>query len=186
MSVVTTSVTAPAITGNLLSKLRNGLDCLYRASGYLAAACMVGILAMTVLQIGARVTGYNVRGASDYAGYFMAASAFLAFPYALNEGAHIRIEIFLSLLGKRRPWMEKISFVVASFVAGWFAFYSWKLVYWSFELGDMSQGMDATPLWIPQLTMSVGASLFAVAIFDHTLRFLVTGKHGLPASPDSV
>lgn len=172
--------------GRVLTRLRNGLDAMYLLSGYLAAAAMAGILVMTMVQIGARLTGHNFRGASDYAGYFMAASAFFGFPYALNAGAHIRIELFLSMMGRFRKLGENISFIVSSAIASWFSFYCWKLVYWSYMLGDISQGMDATPIWIPQLSMSVGSSLLTIAILDHTVRLLVTGNHGLPPPPDSL
>jgi len=185
-AVATTVSSASQRTAAVLRKLRNALDALYLLSGYLAAICMVGILVMTMLQIGARVTGHNFRGASDYAGYFMAGSAFLAFPYAFNEGAQIRIELFLSMMGRWRYLAERASFLTASAIAIWFAWYCWKLVYWSYLLGDVSQGMDATPTWIPQLTMGFGATLFAIAVVDRTTRLLFTGEHGLPASPDAL
>jgi hypothetical protein len=34
----------------------------------------------------------------------------------------------------------------------------------------LSQGLDATPIWIPQLSMSVGAVLLAVCFWDHLIR----------------
>jgi TRAP-type C4-dicarboxylate transport system permease small subunit len=169
-----------------LHRVRNGLDALYLISGCLAAACLVGILLMTMLQIGARLTGHSLRGASDYAGYFMAGAAFFGFPYALNQGAQIRIELFLSMMGRRRPLIERLGFVVSSVIAIWFAYHCWGLVSWSYELGDVSQGLDATPIWIPQLTMAIGVSLMAVSVVDRTLRLFITGNHGLPQSPDSL
>jgi TRAP-type C4-dicarboxylate transport system permease small subunit len=120
-----------------------------------------------------------VRGLSDYAGYFMAASAFLAFPLALNRGAHVRVEIALGFLGSHRRRGELVAFGVSGLVAGWFAFYSCKMVYWSWKFGDLSTGLDATPLWIPQITMAFGAVLFAVAIADQFLQLLVTGAHSI-------
>ena len=53
--------------------------------------------------------------------------------------------------------------VAATGIAAWFAYYSCSMVYWSYTLGDVSQGMDATPLWIPQLSMALGTVLFAIA-----------------------
>jgi hypothetical protein len=60
------------------------------------------------------------------------------------------------------------------------------MVYWSYVLGDVSQGLDATPIWIPQLSMAFGMSLLAVAVADHGLRLIATGEHGIQASPDAV
>ena len=39
----------------------------------------------------------------------------------------------------------------------------------SHEFNDISQGVDATPLWIPQIGMAVGAVVLAVAFLDDLL-----------------
>lgn len=161
-------------------------DRLYLVGGYLAAICMLCIFALTMAQIAGRLIGYSLRGATDYAGYFMAASAFLAFAHTLNRGVHVRIELFLSMLGRYRIWAERICFLCSVAIAVWFSYYCWKMVYWSYVLGDVSQGLDATPLWIPQTTMAIGASLLTLAIADHGLRLVLTGDHGIETAPEAV
>ena len=59
--------------------LRRILDGLYLAGGIIAAVFMVAILAIIVLQMLARWTGNVFPGATDYAGYCMAAASFFAF-----------------------------------------------------------------------------------------------------------
>ena len=169
-----------------LSRVWRRLDRLYLYCGYLAALAMVGIFAITMLQIVGRLAGFGLRGSTDYAGYFMACSAFLAFAHALNRGAHVRIELFLQVLGRFRPLAEKFSFAASTVIACWFAYHCWMMVYWSYVLGDISQGLDATPLWIPQLSMSIGASLLALSVADHGLRLVITGHHGIETAPDAV
>ncbi len=159
-------------------------DRVYLWCGYLAGFFMVLIFAVTMLQIVGRYVGYNPRGLTDYVGYFMGASAFLAFAHTLNRGAHVRIELFLSMMGQHRHWAEKLSFLLSTLIATWLAYYAWAEVYWSFTLGDISQGMDATPLWLPQLSMAVGLSLMALAVADHGLRLALTGKHGIQTAPE--
>ncbi len=173
----------PRLSG-LGSLMRRGLDRTYLACGYLAAACMVAILVLTMTQVIGRMTGINLRGISSYAGYFMAASAFLAFAHTLNAGAHIRIELFLSVLGSRRAGLEKLAFFLSTAIACWLAYYSCSLVYWSYVLGDISQGLDATPMWIPQLAMAFGTCLFAVSLADHLVQLMLTGKHGIKPSTE--
>jgi TRAP-type C4-dicarboxylate transport system permease small subunit len=175
----------PPATSSLL-RIWGFMDRLYLYCGYLAAFFMVCIFAVTMLQIAGRYIGFNPRGLTDYVGYFMAASAFLAFAHTLNRGAHVRIELFLSMMGRYRNWAEKFSFVVSSAVAFWLSYYAWMEVYWSYALGDVSQGLDATPLWIPQLSMAVGISLMAVAVADHGLRLVITGQHGIQSAPDAL
>jgi TRAP-type C4-dicarboxylate transport system permease small subunit len=169
-----------------LARIWGLMDRLYLYCGYLAAFFMVCIFAVTMLQIVGRYVGFNPRGLTDYVGYFMGASAFLAFAHALNRGAHVRIELFLSMMGRYRNWAEKLSFAISSIVVFWLAYYAWMEVYWSYALDDISQGLDATPLWIPQLSMALGLSLMAIAVADHGLRLIISGHHGIQSAPDAL
>jgi TRAP-type C4-dicarboxylate transport system permease small subunit len=162
------------------------LDYLYLSCGYLAAFFLACIFATTILQVLSRLAGVNITGLTDYAGYFMAASAFLAFAHTFNHGAHIRIELFMSMMGRYRICAEWISFLAAAALALWLSYYAWSMVYWSYTLNDISQGLDATPIWIPQLSMAVGLSILALCVVDHSLRLIMTGDHRLPASPDAL
>jgi len=63
------------------------------------------------------------------------------------------------------------------------AWYSIRLVMQSHEFVDISTGLDATPLWIPQLGMAIGTSLFTLA-FLMDLILLLSGKTLREASPD--
>jgi TRAP-type C4-dicarboxylate transport system permease small subunit len=153
-----------------LRLLRRGLDALYLACGVIAAACLCGILAIIAAQMLARWSGHVFPGATAYAGYAMAASSFLALAHALNRGAHIRVGILLTLAPHRRRWIELWCFGVGA-ILGWFlARYTVKAVYWSWKLGDVSQGQDATPLWIAQAPMAIGATVFALCLTDHLVR----------------
>jgi TRAP-type C4-dicarboxylate transport system permease small subunit len=168
------------------SRFSDVMDKVYLWAGYLAGAAMVVVFAITMAQITCRWFGVPLNGAMAYAGYFMAASTFFAFAHTFNKGAHIRIEMFLSMLGSWRKAGEWLAFAVSSAVACWFAWYAWDMVYWSYMLGDLSQELDVTPLWIPQLSMAIGLTLFAISIIDHGLRFIITGDHGLPEGGDAL
>jgi TRAP-type C4-dicarboxylate transport system permease small subunit len=162
------------------------LDRLYLYTGYLAAFFLACIFLITIVQVASRLAGYNITGLTDYAGYFMAASAFLAFAHTFNQGAHIRIELFLSMMGRFRRMAEWVSFLVSAALAIWLSYYAWSMVYWSRTLHDISQGLDATPIWIPQMSMAVGLTILSICVVDHSLRLMLTGDHQLPASPDAL
>lgn len=164
-----------------MTYLRRGLDALYLGSAILAALFLVAMLGIIVAQMVARWTGFTFPGATSYAGYCMAAASFLAFANALNRGAHIRVGILLNAVGKYRRWLELWCFAIAALAAWFLARYSINLVGWSRKLGDVSQGQDATPLWIPQLAMAIGATIFAIALTDHLLRIIFAGDHGIAA-----
>ncbi|MEX2519837.1 MAG: TRAP transporter small permease [Paracoccaceae bacterium] len=163
---------------------RRALDALYFAGGVAGAVFMVAILAIIVAQMVARWTGMVFPGATSYAGYCMAGASSLALAYALNRGAHIRVTLLLSGLGRWRRWGEIWCHGVAAVTATYFARYAIKMVYWSEKLGDVGQGQDATPLWIPQLTMAAGACLLALALWDHLIRILASDHPGV-AEPDA-
>lgn len=168
----------------LLANLRRFLDSAYMACGYLAAASMLGILLVTMLQVVTRYLNISVSGLTEYAGYLMAASTFLALAHALNSGTHIRIETLAKLLGGRRFYLDAAAFAAGTAIVSWFAWHACRMTYESYAFNDISTGLDATPLWIPQLTMAFGSVLFAVAMADHTIRLLFTGDHGIQPSSE--
>ncbi len=159
--------------------VRTALDRLYQACGVLAACCLVLILVIIVAQMVARWAGFTFPGSTAYAGYFMAAASFFAFASALNHGAHIRVSLLLQALGPRRRWLETWCFAIGTALAWYFVWYAYKATYWSWKFGDVSQGQDATPLWIPQSAMVVGSVVFAIALTDNLVRLIVTGEHGI-------
>jgi TRAP-type C4-dicarboxylate transport system permease small subunit len=177
---------APGPAARSYSRIVRGLDKLYLWAAYLAAFFLFCIFAVTMLQVATRLVGINLRGLTDYAGYFMAASAFFAFAHTFNHGSHIRIELFLSMMGRARVWGERLAFLCASAVTLWLAWYAWSMVYWSWQFNELSQGMDATPIWLPQLSMTLGLTLFAIAVVDHTIRLFLLKDHQLPAAPDAL
>ena len=65
----------------------------------------------------------------------------------------------------RRP-LDLWSHAVGTFACGLLAFFSVRLVWQSHAFNDVSQGNDATPLWIPQLAMALGAIVLLVAMVD--------------------
>jgi TRAP-type C4-dicarboxylate transport system permease small subunit len=163
------------------SAVRAVLDRLYLAGGIIAACFLIAILIIIVLQMLARWTGHVFPGSTDYAGYCMAAASFFAFAHALSRGAHIRVNLLLTKLGRFRRWGEIWCFTIGSALACYFAYYAIRAVYWSRKLHDISQGQDATPVWIPQLAMAVGTVLLAIALIDNLVRLVLVGKHGIEA-----
>ncbi len=159
--------------------LRRILDSLYLLGGIIAAVFTVLILLIIVAQMLARWTGQVFPGATDYAGYCMAGASYFAFAYALNHGAHIRVSLFLHALGDKRRWGETFCFAIATATATYFAWYAVKGTYWSWKLKELSQGLDATPVWIPQLSMSIGTILLAIAFWDNLIQLVFTGAHNV-------
>lgn len=147
--------------------MRKALDALYDAAGALAGLCMVGLLSMVVLSIVSRQLNFHVPGTDAYAGYLMAGAGFLALAHTLKHGEHIRVTLILSALhGRARYALEVWALFAASLLAVLFSYYACRLSWQSYLFHDISTSSDATPLWLPQITMAVGSVVLAIAFVD--------------------
>lgn len=147
--------------------MRRWLDFLYDAAAWLAALAMIGVLAMVLLSIVSRQLNFHVPGTDAYAGYAMAAAGFLALAHTLKRNEHIRVTLVIGRLrGKARHGLEMWAHSAGVLLAGLFAWYSVRLAWQSHAFHDISTANDATPLWIPQIAMAVGAVVLLVAMVD--------------------
>ena len=153
--------------------MRRTFDNVYMACAYMAAGCMVLLGAMVILGIISRLAGFHVAGIDAYAGYLMAGAGFLALAHTFNKGEHIRVTL---LVQKAPPNIAKAlevwSLGAATSLAGLLAGFSIRLAWQSHTFNDVSTGNDATPLWIPQLAMALGACVFFIALADALVQEL--------------
>ncbi len=184
----------------LLSPIWRVLDRVYKGAGVLAAVFMVLILLLIISQMVARWSSMTFPGSTEYAGYAMAATSFFALAYRLTQGAHIRVSVLLKLNRHTEFWLDAVAMFIAAVTATYFARYAVKANFFSEMLNDRTQGQDQipewlvalfkldfagvaegsttlvyTPVWIPQLAMSIGTVLLAIALWDTLYRMLVTG-----------
>ena len=151
--------------------MRRFLDGLYTLSGGLAAIFMVGVLVAITLSIVTRQLGTHIAGLDAYAGYSMAAAGFLALAHTFKRGEHIRVTLLLAALpAKGRVRLDIFALLIACAIAANLAWFSAKLVLDSYAYQDISTGDDATPLWIPQITMALGTLVFLISVIDETVR----------------
>lgn len=147
--------------------MRKWLDALYSASAWLAGLFMVGILFMVLLTILSRLFGFSAPGSDAYAGYAMAGAGFMALASTLKKGEHIRVTLLLGALkGRAQKAAELLALSIATLLAGFLAWYSVHLAWQSWEIDDISVGIDATPMWIPQIFMALGTIIFFIAFLD--------------------
>ena len=147
--------------------MRRALDRLYDGCAALAACFMVGLLVAVLLSILGRQLHFNIPGIDAYAGYLMAGAGFLALAHTLKRGEHIRVTLLVGrLTGAAQRAMELWALFAASLLAALGAFYSVRLAWQSWQFHDISTSNDATPLWIPQLSMALGTVVLAIAFVD--------------------
>ena len=70
-------------------------------------------------------------------------------------------------------------------LAALFAVFSVRLVWNSYAFHDISTGNDATPLWIPQIAMGVGAVILMIAFIDE-LVLEIMGKRVQAGSDEAL
>ena len=149
----------------------------YKIMMALACVSMVSALLAITLNIATRlVDGWSIAGLDGYAGYSIAAAFFLALPSAFMHGSHIRVTLLQQNVGPRvKAALEFWSLGVGFLVATYLAWFSCRLVWLSHLYHDVAPTGDATPMWIPQLSMALGTVGFAVAIL-HALVNRIRGR----------
>lgn len=147
------------------------LDQIYRAAGVLAAVFLVLIALFVLAQVLGRLAGQAVPSADEFAGYCLSASSFLALAYTLRSNAHIRVTLFLRRLSPRaRHGFEIWCLLVTSALMGYFAFYTVRMVWESYQFEERTMGLVPVMLWIPQTGMAIGMVLLATAFLEELIR----------------
>ena len=166
--------------------MRRLLNFLYDGSAVLAAIAMVALLIAVLLSILSRQMHFLISGIDAYAGYLMAAAGFLSLAHTLKRGEHIRVTLIINALkGKSQKGLEIFALMLGTLLAILFAYYSVRLAFQSHEFNDISTSNDATPLWIPQLSMAVGAVIMAIACLDE-LVLEIMGRRTVPTSGEAL
>jgi TRAP-type C4-dicarboxylate transport system permease small subunit len=165
--------------------VRRALDGLYEGAAWLAALFMIGLLLTVLLSIVSRLLHFHVPGTDAYAGYLMAASGFLALAHTLKRGEHIRVTLLLTVLkGRAHHALELWALAAGALLATLAAWYSCRLAWQSHVFNDISTGNDATPLWIPQLSMAAGSLILVVALVDELVLEL-RGQRVVPTGDEA-
>lgn len=153
-------------------------DTLFQGAAYLAGVFMVATLLAVLASIFGRIIPVlDLPGSDAYAGYCMAAAGFLALAPTLCRGEHIRVTLVFNQLPPRaQHGLDVFCHLVALGLASALAWFSLRLVLQSHEFSDISTGLDATPLWIPQTGMAIGTALFALAFLRDLILLLARGS----------
>lgn len=181
--------------GALASRADSFLRRIYAGCAWLSAALLISLCLLVAFGIVARVFGIYGGGATDIAGYVMAAGTFLALAPAFRSGAHIYVSFLANMLPPHRRRVLSLCAHAAMFcAAASLAFYLARLAYFSYLFESRSEGADALPLWIPQAPAAFGAAIFAASVLHSGAEIAFgktapaqTGDGGFSAdSPDKI
>lgn len=153
----------------------------YLGAAALAAVFFVGIEVLILYQLGGQFLPYIPRSADEFAGYCMAASAFLALAYTFNANEHIRVTLVVDRAGPRaRRVLDRTAVTLGAGLGGFVAWYFVKLAWQSWQLDERSSGLIALPMWLPQAAMALGAVAFFLALAQRAARVWGGGGIDLP------
>ncbi len=154
------------------------LELLAKVCGALAALFLCLIAVIVTGQIVVRFFGGIIPSSDDFASWAMASSVFLALPYAMLHGDHIRVSLLLQVMPKHfhKPY-ELIATLFALGLSAWCAWQTVIFVHESFMFNEVAQGMVRVPMWIPQLGMPIGLCMFTLMLVRRLVRCI--GNHEL-------
>jgi len=156
--------------------LRKSLDGLYLAAGWLAGVFLVAIFVIMLSLSAGRPLGIDVPAGDDFASWCMAATAFLGLAHTFRSGELIRMGLLIDRFGgTTRKLIEIACTAIGAVAVSYFAWYAIDMTWVSWKFNDVSMGVIAVPLWIPQLGMSVGLSILMIAFLDELLHLLFGG-----------
>lgn len=164
--------------------MRRVLDKTYQIAGAIAALSILLICLVVSAQVGlnilARIGGpalsFTIPSYADFAGFALATASFLALAYTLRAGGHIRVNLLIQKTGERTQWrLEILTLSLAGAMAGYATWFAAGLLGESWHYGDLSPGIIAIPLWIPQVPMVAGLGLLTIAFADTLIEVIRAG-----------
>lgn len=166
--------------------MRKYLDALYLLGCWLAAFCLCLICLLVVSEVALNLIdrismlitgsaiGLTIPSYDDFTGFLLAAASFLSLAYTLRQGGHIRVFLLIDNLPKKiRRFAEiwSVGFCLATCL--YFTWYTASLTHQSYVYHDLSSGMIAVPIWIPQAAMLSGLVLLSISLLDDLVMILL-------------
>lgn len=165
--------------------LRTILHRLYLLCGYAAGVFLAGIAVVTLWQIVARQMGRAVE-MTELSGFFLAASTFLALAYTFVNGGQVRITLISHVLprGGTRAielWCCAVALLITGYAAWQMTLYTLQ----TYRFGDLSPGMMAVPMWIPQSGVAFGLAVMCLGILEQATLIWSGREAGYETNVDS-
>ena len=137
-----------------------------RLSLWLSSLCLIGMTLLMLLEIVLRsVFNSTTDNSDELVGYMLIGVSFLSLALCQSRGAFHRVEMVQMRLGPRGKAVSALVFDTLSF--GYIALTTWYFVQFvmsSYRREAQASTMLATPLWIPETVMVVGATMLLIVL----------------------
>jgi TRAP-type C4-dicarboxylate transport system permease small subunit len=118
---------------------------------------------ITIDTLGRRFGGPYSGFTDDVSAFALAAAGTWASAYALQVGAHVRIDLLLPHLPRTlRVSLDQLALALAGLLAAVLASYAWELAAGSYRLAARSISVLQAPLVVPQSLLAFGLTMLAV------------------------
>jgi len=125
-------------------------------------------------------------GADDITAYLCVASTFFALAATFKRGEMIRVGMVILRLGPGlRRVAEGLVLGLAIVIVGTILWWTLQETLFSWEIEEVAQGTVPFLLWVPKLTMPLGAGLLLVALLDELAAVLRGGKPAYVAAAEA-
>jgi TRAP-type C4-dicarboxylate transport system permease small subunit len=159
-----------------LATFRRAADAVALVAAYAAALCLAALVALVtaeiLLALLSRVFKFLPPGISiawEYSSYLMGIAFMLGSGLTLRAGMHVRVEMLIRAGdGRYAQLFEIISAFIGTAFTGLLAWSLARFTLQSLTSGQVS-GDSLTPLWIPQVALTIGA---AVLFMQMLLRLI--------------
>jgi len=160
------------MTVGVLERVARGIDRIVNLGGILAAAAVVGILALVGLEVCLRAFFNTSTLISDeMSGYLNIAVVYFGLAYALKSGSFVRVEVVYAMF--RGPWALLVRWLIVLASLAYVSVlgvYIWRYVVYNHSIGLVSTDISRTALWIPQSIVVVGMVVLGLQLVAFMLR----------------
>ena len=139
---------------------------------FVASIMLITLVVLILVEITLRYFfNTSTMRADEYSGYLYLALVCFGFGHTFLRDGHIRITFLTAKLStKASSWVDIFTGLVTVGLL-LFVFYRTVLLTWdSYQTGVVSEGVSATPLFIPQLALPLGFALFSMAVIAFILQ----------------
>lgn len=152
---------------------------LSNAGAFVASGLLIVLVVLILLEIVLRYFfNLSTMRSDEYSGYLYLALVCFGFGYTFMCDGHIRITFLTSKVSsKTSSWIDIFAGIITLLVLCFALWRTMLLSLDSYATEVVSEGVSATPLYIPQLVLPVGFFLFIVAVGAYILSRLGGHHH---------
>jgi len=119
----------------------------------IGAACLVGMMLLTCVDVVGRTFGHPIFGSVEIVGYMAILSVVMAMPYTHQVQGHIGVEIVVRLFSEKTQTIIEICTGVVSLIL--FAIVTWRMTVYASTMeksGEVSMNLEFPEHWVIYVT----------------------------------